>query len=310
MKGYALRRLRLIAVLVGHVLMPVWLIWLLATMGPQDTSTWLMVLFAAAAYTSYISVAGSWSWLGVYTQKALPLAMVAAAFITRPRFVAINDSPQAAELRLLALTLGVYFVVFTILALLGRRSKADALELVFPLKSGTYIIGQGGRAKVINRHARDRSQRFAIDILKLGGFGARANGLYPVSLKKYAIFGADVFSPCEGVVVAAVDSFLDQIPPDRDRKNSSGNYVAVESNGATIYLTHLMKDSVRVDVGQRVRLGQVLARVGNSGDSTEPHLHIHAEKGGYTGQFSGQPALAMRFGGRFLVRNDCVDTPV
>jgi peptidase M23-like protein len=303
----AKRRLRVLRVLVVHVLLPMWFVALLKILGPQDTSTWFLVLISAATYVAYISIAGWWSWFGVYVQRALPVMMIAAAFITRPQFRAVNDSPQTAELRLLSLALTLWFLFLTARALIGRRGGRSALNLEFPLKEGKYLIGQGGASKIVNAHARNASQRYAVDIVKLGPMGTRAQGLYPMALKKYEIFGEQVLSPCEGIVVAARDDLPDLFPSETDPQNPAGNYVAIECEDATVYFAHLMKGSVTVEAGQRVRAGKILGRVGNSGNTMEPHLHVHAEKGKYGGTFSGQPAMRIRFGRRFLVRNDVVE---
>jgi len=284
-----------------------WFIALLKILGPQDTSAWFLVLISAAAYVAYISIAGWWSWFGIYVQRALPLIMVAAAFTTRPQFRAVNDSPQTAELRLLSLALALWFLFLTIRALLARRGGRSALNLQFPLKDGKYLVAQGGASKVVNAHARNVSQRYAVDIVKIGPMGTRAKGLYPVAVKKYEIFGEQVVSPCDGVVVAARDDLPDLFPSEMDPQNPAGNHVAIECEDATVYLAHLMKGSVTVEPGQRVRTGKILGRVGNSGNTSEPHLHVHAEAGKYTGTFSGQPAMRIRFGKRFLVRNDVVE---
>ena len=76
--------------------------------------------------------------------------------------------------------------------------------------------------------------------------------------------------------------------------------MAIEHEGVTIYLAHMLL----VRTGQRVRAGELIGRVGNSGNTTEPHLHIHAEPGAYPGLFSGEPPVPMRFEGRLLERND------
>ncbi len=299
LRSHAARRVRLLGIVITHVLMPIWLIALLATAANQDSSTWFMFLFATAAYVAYISLAGAWTWFGVYLQRALPVVMVASAFATRPRYVLITEAPAAAELRLLAFALAVYFMCMALLAILGRRTRRNALHLVFPLRGGTFMIGQGGSTRAVNRHSGNRAQRYAVDIVKLGSMGMRADGLYPIALKKYGAFGAEVVSPCEGVISAAVEELPDNVPGERDVKNGVGNHVAIETDGATIVLAHLMKGSLTVNPGQRVRPGQLLGRVGNSGNTGEPHLHVHAEREGW--------GLPVRFNGRFLVRNDCVD---
>ena len=307
LRGYAKRRFRVLRVLIVHVLMPIWFIALLKILAPQDTATWFLVLISAATYVAYISIAGWWSWFGIYLQRALTVIMIAAAFITRPQFRAVNDSPQTAELRLLSLALAIWFLFLTVRALLGRRAGRTALNLTFPLKEGKYLIAQGGASRVVNAHARNASQRYAVDIVKVGSMGARAQGLYPIALKKYEIFGEQLVSPCDGVVVAARDDLPDLFPSEVDPENPFGNHVAIQCEDATVYLAHLLKGSVTVETGQKVRAGKILGRVGNSGNTTEPHLHVHAETGTYTGELSGQPAMRIRFGKRFLVRNDVVE---
>jgi murein DD-endopeptidase MepM/ murein hydrolase activator NlpD len=158
----------------------------------------------------------------------------------------------------------------------------------------------------VNNHVVSASQRYALDILKLNSVGLRARGFYPADLERYAIFGVEVVSPCDGLVAAAEDGFADYSPPERDPEHRAGNYIAIEYDGATIYLAHLMKGSICVKSGDRVCKGQVLGRVGNSGNTTEPHLHIHVEEGLYSGQFSGKRGIPIRFNGKFLVRNDRV----
>jgi murein DD-endopeptidase MepM/ murein hydrolase activator NlpD len=193
-----------------------------------------------------------------------------------------------------------------VLALIGRRAPAGALDLVFPLRGGTFIVGQGGASKIVNQHFGHASQRYALDVLMLNGAGVRARWFYPGALDRYAAWDAEVVSPCDGVVAAAVDQFPDLPPPWRDPAHPAGNHVAIESGGATVYLAHLRRGSVAVRAGDRVRAGQPVGRVGNSGNTTEPHLHIHAETGPYPGRFSGRPAIPITFGGRFLARNDRV----
>lgn len=299
MQGYAIRRFRLLWVLVMHAMLPVWLIFLMSVEGRDDSTAWMMLLVASAAYVAYISIAGSWSWFGIHAQRGMPMVLVVAAFVTRPRFVSVNNSAQAAELRLAIVALAGWFLLWTAWALLGRRAGRESLGLVFPLKSGTFMVAQGGSTRPVNRHAKSQAQRYAVDLVQLGGLGMRADGIYPVALRKYAIFGSEVVSPCDGLVVAAVDDLPDNIPPVRDFHNPEGNHVAIQFEGGTVYLCHLMKGSVTVDVGKRVKTGRVIGRVGSSGESAEPHLHIHAQQ--------GERGIALRFAGRFLVRNDTVE---
>lgn len=294
-------------VLVGHIFLPMSLLSHVWRAMNADRLTWLAALFVAAGYLAFLYVAGAWSWFGSLYRHLLPGLLVLAALTTCPggRAQPLPTPLVSGEL-LLQAVLGTLFAALTVLALRGRKPRTPTLDLVFPLRGGTFHVGQGGASRLVNYHFPHPSQRYALDFLALNGLGLRARGIYPRQPERYAIWGAEVVSPCAGVVAAAVDGLPDLSPPDRDAENRAGNYVAIESEGVTVYLAHLMRNSMTVQVGDRVVAGQLLGRVGNSGNTTEPHLHIHAESGAYPGKFSGMPGLPLRFGGRFLVRNDRV----
>ena len=92
----------------------------------------------------------------------------------------------------------------------------------------------------------------------------------------------------------------DLTPPHSDPAHPVGNHVALACDGhdAIVYLAHMQEGSVLVQTGDEVQTGQPLGKVGNSGNTSEPHLHIHAELDG-----KGVP---LTFDGRFLVRNQIV----
>lgn len=295
-----------IAVLAAHVFLPLSLLDQLGRASIDGRLAWLAALFLAASYVAFIVIAGSWSWVGGVVRFLLPGLLLAAAWTSRPRVFGSAVPPALTADVLMRLALGGLFGVLAILALRGRRLRESALELGFPLRGGTFIVGQGGASRLVNYHYAHPCQRYALDILMVNRAGLRARGLYPMRPDRYAIWGAEVVSPCDGVVAAAVDGLPDHRPPDRDPVNRAGNHVALEHEGTTIYLAHLMQGSLLVRAGDRVRAGQPLGRVGNSGNTTEPHLHIHAEQGAWPGRFSGMPGVPIRFGGRFLVRNDRV----
>jgi murein DD-endopeptidase MepM/ murein hydrolase activator NlpD len=94
-----------------------------------------------------------------------------------------------------------------------------------------------------------------------------------------------------------------------DPDNPAGNYLAIEmeSSPFTIVLAHVQKSSFLIEKGERVQKGQPLCRVGNSGNTSEPHLHIHAVKSGEDLLFEGA-GIPMKFNHRFLVRNNRVSS--
>jgi hypothetical protein len=246
-------------------------------------------------------VAGAWSWFGFAYRAVLPLVLLPGAILTWPRHDPSVSGSSVSQLALQAI-LGLVFLWLTFRALQGRRTPGQALDLLFPLRGGTFVVGQGGASQVVNYHHPHPAQRYALDILALGSYGRRARGLYPRDPARYAVWGAEVVSPCDGVVAAAADGLPDRPPPERDPSHPPGNHVVIRAQNAEIVLAHLQEGSVRVTVGEQVRAGQPIGLVGNSGNTTEPHLHIHAESPAGTG-------APITFGGRFLVRNDRVKSP-
>lgn len=173
--------------------------------------------------------------------------------------------------------------------------------LDFPLQEGTYYVGQGGNHEQMNYHQAYEPQQYALDILALNSLGTRAKGLYPKELDKYEIFGHPIYSPCNGTVVEMENGLTDLTPPEADPANATGNYVALTCDLAedtVIYLAHIQEGSVAVQEGDNVKAGELLGKVGNTGNTSEPHLHIHAEKEGV--------GVPLQFNNRFLVRNSLV----
>ncbi|HHY35094.1 MAG TPA: M23 family metallopeptidase [Firmicutes bacterium] len=107
-------------------------------------------------------------------------------------------------------------------------------------------------------------------------------------------------SPTQGVVISAVDGLPDMDIGKSDRDNPAGNHVILETvDGVRLLLAHLRQGSIVVHEGRRVDAGQVLAQVGNSGNSSEPHLHIQAMMRTENGTWIGIP---LKIQGRILHR--------
>lgn len=202
-------------------------------------------------------------------------------------------------------------------ALAGRAPPpVEIVEIANPFGPGHYLVGHGGSNTLVNVHVRTldpgvdrfrpwRGQSYAVDFFGLGPMGLRARGWRPADPAAYAIFGAELRAPCDGVVIAAEGNMPDFDVPKVDTVNRLGNHVILRCGEAEIVFAHMRQDSTAVAAGERVKVGDRLGRVGNSGASTEPHLHIHAQRSPPEGAppISGDP-LALRIDGRFLVRGD------
>ncbi|MFJ7903462.1 M23 family metallopeptidase [Streptomyces sp. NPDC096198] len=149
--------------------------------------------------------------------------------------------------------------------------------LNFPLRGGTWYVGQGG-GKGLNHHVALAEQRGALDILALDGpHGRKRPG---GGVESYVIYGARLYAPCDGIVVSAADGLPDQEPGRIRFGPLYGNHVFIDSGRELVKMAHLRPGSVAVSTGQTVRAGQLIGEVGNSGNTTEPHLHLHAERDG------------------------------
>jgi Peptidase family M23 len=206
-------------------------------------------------------------------------------------------------------------------ALAGRAPQTGALvDLAFPLKDGTYLVVNGGSNIRVNPHLMTldasmarfhayRGQSYGVDIVKLDEWGFRARGLQPSDPAAYVIYGTPVYAPCSGVVRVAMDGLPDMRVPQMDREHMAGNYVLLRCKDADVLLGHLKPGSLKVRVGDQITAGQPIGAVGNTGNTGEPHLHIHAQQAGTALEpISGNP-LPIRLNGRYLVRNDRVSVP-
>ncbi|WP_337182628.1 M23 family metallopeptidase [Shinella sp.] len=300
----------LLILVTTQILLPLFfLIWLWLP-RPADRLGWAMRVFYGACYFVFIVVVGRWDFLSSALAALLPLAFFACAVLS---FLRVRDRPRnasASVMRAHGLTaaMAVFFLALATRALSGYGYQETAVELAFPFAVGTYYIGQGGSATAINSHYADQSQRYALDIVALNGFGARARGLMPDDLTRYVIYGREVKSPCTGVAVSTHDGIDDNRISKTNTAEPAGNHIVLACGTARILLAHFKKGTIAVRGGAIVTTGETLGRVGNSGNSSEPHLHMHAYLGGTLDYDAGQ-GVPMTFDGRFLVRGSTVTIP-
>lgn len=294
----------MVMVLAIQVVLPAVFLFTLWRANFKSKLEWILDAVATTAFATWLFQAGNWSWIGYYFRYLLVVILIVALVVSwrkiRELPFKVNYSSKQKMPMAISIFLAVVFGAYNVFTFTSYTTAEPALELTFPLKEGTYFIGQGGNSTQMNYHQAYEPQQYALDILKVNQFGIRAKGLYPKELTKYYIYEDDLFSPCNGKVVEMENGLPDFTPPEADPENATGNYVALtcETSDAIVYLAHMKKGSVTVDVDEVVEVGQKIGKVGNSGNTSEPHLHIHAEKDGV--------GIPIRFDGKFLVRNRLV----
>ncbi|MGB5430709.1 peptidoglycan DD-metalloendopeptidase family protein [Eudoraea sp.] len=139
--------------------------------------------------------------------------------------------------------------------------------------NGEWFVYWGGVTEADNYHVREVTQQYAYDILKVeNGASYDAN---PLLNESYFAFGEDIIAPCDARVVKVIDGVPDNIPGETNEQQLTGNTIVLRTDrDEYVLLAHLMKGSIFVEEGQDIRKGEILAKCGNSGNSTEAHLHI------------------------------------
>lgn len=142
---------------------------------------------------------------------------------------------------------------------------------------GSCCDGPHRRAFQPINNAQYLAQRFAIDFNRLSDDDRLATG-DPSANQSWPTYDQPVLAVADATVVRAVDDFLDQIPNAPEPvglDEADGNFVILElADGVYAFYAHLKPGSVEVNEGDTVAAGQEIARTGNSGSSTGPHLHF------------------------------------
>ena len=157
-----------------------------------------------------------------------------------------------------------------------------------PLRGDGWLAGNGPgnasghrRAMIPVEGGAHIAQRFAIDWVQLWPEGGTFKG-DRLDNKNYRCYGVEALAVADGVVVAVKDGIPENIPGANSRavpitlETIGGNHVIIDlGSGRYAFYAHLQPGKVPVKVGDKVKRGQSVGLVGNSGNSTEPHLHFH-----------------------------------
>lgn len=159
-----------------------------------------------------------------------------------------------------------------------------------PIK-GEWLVFWGGANELINYHYAYESQRYAYDLVKI------QNGLSykntQIRNENFYAFDEEIIAPADGKVVKIIDGIKDNVPGEMNAENPAGNYVIIEHEHKEYsMLAHLKKNSIQVKAGELVKEGQYIGRCGNSGNSSEPHLHFQVMD---SSDFESGKSLRIRF---------------
>lgn len=173
---------------------------------------------------------------------------------------------------------------------------SSPIILAYPF-TGRWLVQNSPANRVPSHGTRLFATAYAIDFVPVTETGRTApftlgSLLKPEPAERFPGFGRPILAPINGVVIAAHDS-----EPDHDAHRGlpsvryaltqqrraakgwvalAGNHVLIERRGIVVALCHLRQNSVTVWPGQEVQIGDVLGACGNSGNSTEPHIHVQA----------------------------------
>ena len=154
--------------------------------------------------------------------------------------------------------------------------ERNSTVLRLPLE-GAWLVGWGGNTRELNQHHDSPNQRYAFDFLVADSSGKTHRG-DGTRKEAYFAFGRPVLAPADGVVTDVITGVRDNAPGSMNPFSALGNAVIIEHREHEVsVLAHFKQGSIRVKPGDRVTRGQVLGLCGNSGNSSEPHVHFHLQ---------------------------------
>lgn len=156
------------------------------------------------------------------------------------------------------------------------KPERNTTPMALPFK-GEWTVIWGGDTKALNYHVEHEAQKNAFDLVITDekGKSFKTNG---AANKDYYAFGQELFAPCDGEVVLVVDGIKDNVPGTMNPVYVPGNSVIIKTvNNEYLFFAHFKQHSIKVAEGQKVTKGQFLGLCGNSGNSSEPHLHFHIQ---------------------------------
>jgi len=194
----------------------------------------------------------------------------------------------------------------------SRVAKRPPMELASPLRGGKWVAVSScctlnphrGATLAIDGTVRV-PERFAIDFIQLNADDRLFSGSIS-ELSNYEYFGTPIHAARGGKVVRVVNNRPEQVPgtspADPTIQTAGGNHVVIDmGKGRYGFYAHMKTGSARVRKGDRVKTGEVIGLLGNSGNTDAPHLHFHVMNSPSPLQSSGLPFTFGKFTGQGFI---------
>lgn len=176
-------------------------------------------------------------------------------------------------------------------------------KLILPFH-GTLMVSNGGRTPETNNHIRSldkgpQNQIYAYDF-RMDNTGKEKK------LSDYGVYGIEVITPGDGIVAQVVDGSFDCEPGDSDRSVGVGNMVIIDhKNGEYSLLCHFQHNSIVIKVGDKVKQGQKLGLCGNTGNTSQPHIHYNLQDDLRGYKAKALPAQFMKITVNGVIQAEC-----
>lgn len=167
---------------------------------------------------------------------------------------------------------------------LPKNSQCSKIAYRLPF-DGEWTVVNGGLEKEYSHSWGVPTQRYAYDFLIMNESGKTYRGENPADVNAYECYGKAVLAPADGTVMEIGTNCEDgkiMLPGNMEAtaKDIRGNYVLIKhAENEYGFIGHLQPQSICVKAGERVQAGQIIAKCGNTGNSSEPHVHFHVQDG-------------------------------
>ncbi|MDU9006912.1 M23 family metallopeptidase [Sedimentitalea todarodis] len=308
--------------LLTQLVLPIMLLLWLLLAPLRSLTAFSLQAFSTAIVLATIALVAPWAmppwWTPILYGAAFLLIVSGHALLRRRNPHRTKTQPNEILVLLPLIILAFFGSHQSWNAMVGHQlPQGEFVDVRSPFLRGHFIIENAGATRQVNGHLHAADpldplhdvafgQSRAIDIIPINRFGFRSSSFWPSDPEEYYGFGYPVVAPCDGLILEVVDGRNDQDVPRQDITTPSGNKVVIQCSGFRIVLAHLKSGSVVVETGNAVVSGDIIGQVGNSGASTEPHLHIHAKRLSTFGSGSSFRPLWLLIDGQFLARNDRV----